>query len=634
MAHIHPLPAFHTSGRARLWQLMAGLAFWLITGWTVPALANNLVLEQAYWQDTSGEATFEEARQQTLTPYRGIFSRGYTDAVHWLRLTLAPSPQALALLITPSWLDSITLYDPARPDVPITVGDRHTLRKNALPGLGHSIELPPGAASRNVWLRVQTTSSTLMNVKAIPIDQVPQHGSRQILWASLYLSVLLLILVALVSIWWVQRDRVLGFYILRHAYYTVYGAAYLGLPAFLLSLSLPSNFFDLMFSVCATTMLPVGIWFDVAFLSGYKPQRHLLALLKAIGVLSAGIVLILLSGHTLLALQVNAMALITATLILALTALSCKPDPQTEQLMPSKVMITYYAVIFSSLLIGVINTLGWFKVQPWTLYALILHGMASGLLMTVILMVRAQRMAQQSKQMTWKLQQAERDMAQEQQRRQEQSQFLHMLMHELKTPLSIVSLALGTKINREENLEHASSAIQDMKAIIDRCVQADQVGQLTLLQHRQAVNLPKLIQQLGDQIPGLPSRLHLSAMPGLPSLQVEQQLLQIVLNNLLDNASRYSDPLTPVTVSVQAQSHQSQSGLCVRVGNTPGMAGWPDEQKLFDKYYRAIGAQRESGSGLGLFLSRQLAQSLGGTLDYIPSTQKVEFVLWIPHLPV
>lgn len=593
----------------------------------------DLIVQRAYWEDLSAQASFATAQQKTYTPFQGIFSRGYTEAAHWVRLTLAPSPQALALLITPSWLDSITLYDPAHPDAPNTVGDRHALRQNALPGLGHSIELPPSAASRNVWLRVQTTSSTLMHVQAIPLDQVPQHGSRQILWASLYLSVLLLILVTLVSIWWVQRDRVLGFYILRHAFYTVYGAAYLGLPAFLLSHSLPPSFFDLMFSICVTTMLPVGIWFDVAFLSGYKPQRHLLALLKTIGVLSAGIVLILLSGHALLALQVNALALMTGTLTMALTALSCKPDPQTEQLMPSKVMITYYAVIFSNLLIGVINTLGWFKVQPWTLYALILHGMVSGVLMTIILMVRAQRMAQQNKQMTWKLQQAERDMAQERQRRQEQSQFLHMLMHELKTPLSIVSLALGTQTNREENLEHASRAIQDMKAIIDRCVQADQIGQLTLVQHRQTVDLPKLIQQLGHQIPGMPSRLQLSASPGLPRIQADQQLLQIVLNNLLDNAVRYSDPLTPVTVSVQVQSHQNQSGLCVRVGNTPGMAGWPDEHKLFDKYYRAVGAQRDSGSGLGLFLSRQLAQSLAGSLDYAPSTQQVEFVLWIPRSP-
>lgn len=71
----------------------------------------------------------------------------------------------------------------------------------------------------------------------------------------------------------------------------------------------------------------------------------------------------------------------------------------------------------------------------------------------------------------------------------------------------------------------------------------------------------------------------------------------------------------------------------MRVRNTPGLAGWPDEARLFEKYYRSTGAQRDSGSGLGLFLSRQLAQSLGGSLDYTPGPHHVEFTLWIPLSP-
>ena len=224
-------------------------------------------------------------------------------------------------------------------------------------------------------------------------------------------------------------------------------------------------------------------------------------------------------------------------------------------------------------------------------------------------------------------------MALEQRRRQEQSQFLHMLMHELKTPLTVVSLALGTQNHRKENLEHASRAIQDMKAIIDRCVQADQLGQLTLSQHRQTLDIFELVQQKAQDSPLWRQRLRIQ-MPGqLPRMQTDLQLLQIILNNLLDNAHRYSDPLTEVTLQLQQAQHEGQDGLSVRVRNTPGVAGWPDEHMLFSKYYRTTGAQRESGSGLGLFLSRQLAQSLGGTLDYTPTTQLVEFTLWIPLSP-
>jgi signal transduction histidine kinase len=208
-----------------------------------------------------------------------------------------------------------------------------------------------------------------------------------------------------------------------------------------------------------------------------------------------------------------------------------------------------------------------------------------------------------------------------------------MLMHELKTPLSIVSLALGTRNNREENLAHAGRAIQDMKAIIDRCVQADQLGQLKLTQQLENVNTLQLIRSESLATPLLAQRLRLQVPDKLPELQTDKQLLLIILNNLLDNAARYSDPLTDVTVRLQEQQHHNQRGLKFCVSNTPGIAGWPDENGLFSKYYRSVGAQRESGSGLGLFLSRQLAENLGGTLAYTPSAQLVEFSLWLPLSP-
>jgi signal transduction histidine kinase len=597
---------------------------------TAPA---NLIEQRAFWEDTSAQANLDTARSKTYTPYQGVFSRGYSDSAHWIRLTLAASPQPSGLLISPAWLDEITLYDPANTSAPITVGDRHPLRNNALSVLGHSFQLPPSTQPRDIWLRLHTTSSHLLNVKAIPLQQVTQVGSRQIVWASLYAAILFLILLVLTSIWWVQRDRVLGAYVARHAFYIVYGLAYLGIPALLFSGGLPPAFFDLVFSLSAALVVPMAIRFDVAFLSGYKPQRHLLWLLKAIGFVSVGVVLTLLAGHARLAMQLNALLLLTGTVVMLLTALSCKPNPLTEQILSAKAMLAYYVIIFSSLVIGLINILGWFQVHEWSLYLLIQHGLVSGVMMTVILIVRAQRMASQNQQTTWRLQKAQQDMALEQHRRQEQSQFLHMLMHELKTPLSVVSLALGTQHKREENLELAGHAIQDMKAIIDRCVQAEQLGHANLAQHQQAVDVPAVVRQLAQTTPLWQARLRLDAAPALPQPQTDPQLLQIVLNNLLDNATRYSDPLTPVVVSVQQAQQHGQIGLSVCVTNTPGLAGWPDKAQIFNKFYRSKGAQRESGSGLGLYLAQQLSNSLSGTLIYAPNNQHVEFVLWIPLSP-
>jgi signal transduction histidine kinase len=644
MLSARPPTAFTLSPRLPFWRhgqrsvaawLLALVAMFLLTGAETAQATEPVdrIAQRAFWEDTSAQANLESARSQTYTPFQGIFSRGYSDSAHWIRLTIAPSAQPLGLLITPAWLDEVTLYDPAQTGAPITVGDRHPLQNNALAGLGHSFQLPPSTEPREIWLRLQTTSSHLLSVKAIALAQVTQVSSWQIVWASLYAATLLLILLVLTAIWWVQRDRVLGAYVMRHAFYTWYGLAYLGIPALLFPGDLPPAVFDLAFSISAALIVPMAVWFDLAFLSGYRPQKHLLWLLKAIGVASVGVVFTLLAGHARLAMQLNALVLLAGTVVMMLTALSCKPDPSTERILSAKVMLAYYALIFSSLVIGLVNLLGWFQVREWSLYLLIQHGLVSGLMMTVMLIVRAQRMASQNQQTSWKLQKAQQDMALEQHRRQEQSQFLHMLMHELKTPLSVVSLALGTKNNREKNLDLASRAIQDMKAVIDRCVQAEQLGHANLAQHQQAVDVPATIRQLAQTTPLLLARLRLQAAPALPQPQTDPQLLQIVLHNLLDNAARYSHPHSPVVVTVQQTQQHGQAGLSVCVANTPGLAGWPDQVQVFSKFYRSKGAQRESGSGLGLYLAQQLSRSLGATLVHTPNNQHVEFVLWIPLSP-
>lgn len=620
----------------RVWLSGLVLAGCLATSAAAWAASQTpLILSSAYWEDSTGMATLKDAQAQTYTPYEGLFNRGYSDSTHWIRLTLAASDTPIGLRLNPTWVDEITLFDPAQPGLLMTAGDRHPQGvQQAEQILGYTFVLPGSARPRELLVRLRSTSAHRLLVQALPEHDLPSAHTRAMAWTALYAAVLLLMLLALVSVWWVQRERVLGVYLIRHGLYTFYALSYLGLPALLLPAdTAPPGWLDMAFSLSVAATLPIGLWFDITLLSTYRPQRHLLTTLKVLAWASLCTTALLLAGEARLAMALTVQGLMLSALLVFASAVSTRPQASVERLMPKKIMLVYYALILSSLLIGLLGVVGWKQPQTWSHYLLILHGLVSGLFMTVILFVRGQRQHSHAQQMSWQLQKTQQEMELEQRRRQEQSQFLHMLMHELKTPLSIVSLALGTKTHREENLEHASRAIQDMKAIIDRCVQADQVGQLTLVQHRQPVDVPGLIRQIGQHIPGLTARLHLNATPGLPLQNADQQLLQIVLTNLLDNAARYSDPLTPVTVSVQAQARQGQDGLCVRVANTPGLAGWPDEHKLFDKYYRAVGAQRDSGSGLGLFLSRQLAQSLGGSLDYAPSSHQVEFVLWIPPSP-
>jgi signal transduction histidine kinase len=214
-------------------------------------------------------------------------------------------------------------------------------------------------------------------------------------------------------------------------------------------------------------------------------------------------------------------------------------------------------------------------------------------------------------------------------RRNEQDKFLSMLSHELKTPLSVLRMALGTEGSLSANTrKHAQQSVQDMDTIIYRCLQVDR------LQHK---GHPQVAQacQVGEVLSALqtasmaPERLQISAQ-ALPMLHTDPQLLSIALNNLMDNALKYAAPHSEIRVSACQQMHKRSAGILITVANTAGSAGMPDAGKVFKKYYRGARAHSMTGSGLGLYLVHTVARLLGGWVRYAPQAQEVRFELWVP----
>ena len=83
-----------------------------------------------------------------------------------------------------------------------------------------------------------------------------------------------------------------------------------------------------------------------------------------------------------------------------------------------------------------------------------------------------------------------------------------------------------------------------------------------------------------------------------------------MLRNLLGNAAKYGGP-GPVTISAMDQGDKVR----VSVADTgPGFP--PDEARaLFELFYRSPSAvRRASGAGIGLFVSRQLVEAMGGRI--------------------
>jgi signal transduction histidine kinase len=115
-------------------------------------------------------------------------------------------------------------------------------------------------------------------------------------------------------------------------------------------------------------------------------------------------------------------------------------------------------------------------------------------------------------------------------------------------------------------------------------------------------------------------------------MYTDSQLLAVVLHNLFDNALKYSPKGSEVTVSLQAHPSPEQSEALVEivVRNALSPMSKPDARNIFDKYYRGVGSLGVSGSGLGLYLVRQLTGLLGGTIACKTQDEHIAFILRLP----
>lgn len=606
------------------------------------AWAKDHILEKAYWTDVHATATFEQARAATYTPYGGVLGKGFGPQAQWIRLKIgavpADGPNTLVLRIRPVFLDSITLYDPAelaQGRAARATGDRTPLDSSEFESLHHTFVIPAQQVPREVWLRLVSTSTQLIHVEALTPREMlrEEHG----LWL-VYSGLLALIFSSLVWVlmaWLRDHDVVNGTFVLRQSVLLVYTACYLGYHRLMLSPWLAPSAQDALYSWLVLLTTGLSTAFEYRFLSEYTLPRWGHVLMRGLLGCSALAMLLMLLGRQPQALYLNTFVVAATLSAMFLISLRLRPRPPSIEQpdayqLPQKALVVYYLLILAVLAITLLPALVGVQGSTLSIYGVLLYGLVSGLLMSILLVVRSRQMERIRREVANSLFLSREQLAQETRRRQDQSQLLNMLMHELKTPLAVIELALRDRVAGDKAQGYVGRAIDNMKSILNRCVQTDRLVDRPFEVQRQRFDLAQQLRQwLQDHKPA-EDRLLLQSVPSAV-VETDLQCVQIITGNLIENALQYGDPLQAVRVSLMAHTRaDGRAGLCLQVCNSQGNAGRPDADKLFTKYYRSAPAQRQSGTGLGLYLSHNLAQQIGGELRYQPTDQHICFELWLP----
>jgi signal transduction histidine kinase/ActR/RegA family two-component response regulator len=215
--------------------------------------------------------------------------------------------------------------------------------------------------------------------------------------------------------------------------------------------------------------------------------------------------------------------------------------------------------------------------------------------------------------------------------------FLDRLSHELRTPLNTILgfgelLSLdGLSAQHREWITMTLQASRHLVQLMDETRDVAQIEDRTLTLSIEAVPVPGLIADVIEMVRplALAEGIQIDPPPRPAASQYiradEQRLRQVMLN-LLSNAVKYSYPGGRVTITVEDQPGDQ---LRVSVTDTGrGIAG-RDVGRLFLPFERLDAAQAGvEGTGLGLALSRDLIEAMGGTTG-VTSTQGEGSTFWI-----
>jgi two-component system sensor histidine kinase KdpD len=109
--------------------------------------------------------------------------------------------------------------------------------------------------------------------------------------------------------------------------------------------------------------------------------------------------------------------------------------------------------------------------------------------------------------------------------------------------------------------------------------------------------------------PVLQDRTLVTDLPAdLPPVELDYLQMDQVLTNLIENAARYTLPASPIEVRARLEGEQMVISVADRGPGVPPV----DLERIFDKFYRVLGTQRTTGSGLGLAVCKGLVEAHGG----------------------
>ncbi len=207
------------------------------------------------------------------------------------------------------------------------------------------------------------------------------------------------------------------------------------------------------------------------------------------------------------------------------------------------------------------------------------------------------------------------------------SEFVSVVSHQLRSPLSnlkwVIGLLLSGRIDKVsgKQLEYFKILKENsnrMEELVSDLLIVSRIEQGKLLTKVEGISLGDMIEdhlrKLDIFIKASNVEMVFSAEKNLPKLLADVSQIKLIIENLLDNAIRYSKEKGKVKISLKKE------GRCLRFEIKDEGVGIPleDQKYIFQKFFRSSNALRHKteGSGLGLYIVKSIIDKMEGKINF------------------
>jgi signal transduction histidine kinase len=224
---------------------------------------------------------------------------------------------------------------------------------------------------------------------------------------------------------------------------------------------------------------------------------------------------------------------------------------------------------------------------------------------------------------------------------QSKSQFLNLASHELRGPITVIrgylSMAESGSLGKlsselQQVLPLLISRADEMNALVEQMIEAARLEEGRLELHPEQTDLREIAKRALEQVRPLADSKHqlvIDSPEEQVNVVVDPERVATIVSNLLSNAIKYSPAGGEVRCSVYRESRMAK----VRVSDRGVGIASRDMPRLFTRFGRINNKATNHipGTGLGLYLSRELARMHGGdlTVESVPGKGST-FTLMVP----